>query len=162
MITALSVAKASQLFTRLLLCIEHLSAKEKSKVIILEVRNILEEIYLALTESNKQVNENLFSRIQSASLLFDLPKNTIADSHTLRKYCNLQIHNADSQPTPLELESAISKLAQIISAFSNEELPEEFKGLNNTALDKKEKPTYIQRAELACSGRSGDWQIAKT
>lgn len=148
MITALSAAKASQLFTRLLLCIEHLSAEEKGKVIILEVRNILEEIYLSLTESNKQVNENLFSRIQSASLLFDLPKNTITDSHILRKYCNLQIHNADSQPTPLELECAISKLAQIVCAISNEAVPQEFKSLNSTALDRKEKPTYIQKQEL--------------
>jgi hypothetical protein len=144
----LSAIKANQFFNRLVLCSEYLVPDTNLKVIILEVRNILEEIYITLTESNKQIHENLFARIQSAALLFEIPVPSISDSHSIRIYCNKQIHPTDAAPTLAEVESAISMLSKLIWTLSGENIPSALANLKSIPLQEPKK-TYIQKPELA-------------
>ena len=145
----LTGSKATQFFNRLLLCSEYLVPEQNLKVIILEVRNILEEIYITLTESNKQVNENLFARIQNAGILHRLPTPSIADSHELRIYCNKQIHDASTQPTIAEVETTLSKLSNLIWTLSGEDFPQILASFKSTSLNSETKKPYVQKPELA-------------
>lgn len=121
-----------------------LTPKEK----IPKYRSILDDLFKTLTVDAKQYIIGLHARTIYIFNEYEIPKNIVDFTHSLRKFANKVVHETEFQPNEIEDKKCVYQLAEIISYFSNESIPTIIKDYYILSLEQINKEAVITKPIL--------------
>ena len=121
-----------------------LSPKER----IPKYRSILDDLFKGLTNDINQHIYGLSARSIYIFKEYDIPKNIINYTHSLRKFANKVVHETDFTPTKTDDLRSVYQLAEVIAYFSKSKIPEKIFNYYKLVLDDIKKERKFQKSVL--------------